>query len=47
MSDAEMTERIAADQRLLRLPLVRSGQRLGVGMDPGAWKEMADAEPTP
>jgi arsenate reductase-like glutaredoxin family protein len=46
MSDVEMAERIAADQRLLRLPLVRSGQRLGVGMDADAWKEMAEAERT-
>jgi arsenate reductase-like glutaredoxin family protein len=44
MSDAEMAERIAADQRLLRLPLARSGRLLSVGTDTDAWKQMVDAE---
>jgi len=46
MNDAEISDRIAADQRLLRLPLVRSGQRLSVGTDTGAWKEIAEADRT-
>jgi arsenate reductase (glutaredoxin) len=44
MSDAEVAERISADARLLRLPLVRSGTRLSVGSDQAAWSEMAEAE---
>ena len=44
MSDAEIAERVAADQRLLRLPLVRSGQLLSVGTDADAWKRMVEAE---
>jgi arsenate reductase-like glutaredoxin family protein len=46
MSDAEIAERIAADQRLLKLPLVRSGQNLSVGMDADGWKRIAEAERT-
>ena len=46
MNDAEIAERIAADQRLLRFPLVRSGQRLSVGMDADGWKQMVEAERT-
>jgi len=44
MSDAEVAERIAADQRLLKFPLVRSGQILSVGMDTDVWKRMVEAE---
>ena len=44
MNDAEVAERIASDQRLLRLPLVRAGQRLSIGPDADAWKQMAEAE---
>ena len=46
MSDAEVAERIGADQRLLRLPLVRSGQRFSVGTDADAWKAIVEAERT-
>lgn len=46
MNDAEVVERIAADQRLLRFPLVRSGPLLSVGMDTDAWKLMVEAERT-
>ena len=47
MSDAEVAQRIAADIRLVRLPLVRAGHRLSVGMDTEAWTEMAAAERPP
>jgi arsenate reductase len=38
MDDAEIVERLLADQRLLRLPLVRSGNALTVGRDEATWK---------
>jgi arsenate reductase-like glutaredoxin family protein len=40
MDDAELAERLLADQRLLRLPLVRSGNRFAAGRDETAWKAM-------
>src|SRR5687768_5584597 len=33
MTDAEVFDRLLADQRLLRLPLVRAGNRFAVGRD--------------
>jgi len=44
MSDPEIAERIAADQRLLRLPLVRTGKLLSVGTDADGWKQMVEVE---
>jgi arsenate reductase-like glutaredoxin family protein len=41
-SDAGLLERIEQDPRLLRLPLVRAGNRLAVGHDDIAWKTMLD-----
>ena len=41
MDDAELAERLLADQRLLRLPLVRAGNALAVGRDEAAWKAIA------
>jgi arsenate reductase-like glutaredoxin family protein len=41
-SDAGLLERIEQDPRLLRLPLVRAGNRLAVGHDDTAWKTMLD-----
>lgn len=38
MTDDEVLERILADARLLRLPLVRFGQEVTVGADEAAWK---------
>jgi arsenate reductase-like glutaredoxin family protein len=38
MDDAEVLSRLLADPSLLRLPLVRQGTRLSVGMDEDAWK---------
>jgi len=40
VSDAELLSRIERDPRLLRLPLVRCGNRLSVGHDEDAWKAM-------
>jgi arsenate reductase-like glutaredoxin family protein len=37
LDDAELFERLLADQRLLRLPLVRSAQDVTVGVDEAAW----------
>jgi arsenate reductase-like glutaredoxin family protein len=38
MTDAEVVERLLADQRLLRLPLVRYGNALSAGRNEVAWK---------
>lgn len=38
MEDAEIVDRLLADARLLRLPLVRFGDELGVGRDETTWK---------
>jgi arsenate reductase-like glutaredoxin family protein len=38
MDDAEVVERLLADQALLRLPLVRFADEVAVGRDEGAWK---------
>jgi arsenate reductase (glutaredoxin) len=38
MDDAELADRLIADQRLLRLPLVRGGNRFAAGRDEAAWK---------
>ena len=43
LSDAELLGRIERNPQLLRLPLVRAGQRLSVGHDESAWKAMLDA----
>jgi arsenate reductase-like glutaredoxin family protein len=44
MDDTELTERLLADQKLLRLPLVRGGTRFAAGRDEAAWQSMLDAE---
>lgn len=46
VSDTELLSRIERDPKLLRLPLVRAANKLSVGNDPEAWKEMA-ATPSP
>ncbi len=38
LDNAEILERLVADQRLLRLPLIRSDQRLSVGHAESAWR---------
>jgi arsenate reductase-like glutaredoxin family protein len=44
MDDAELADRLLADQRLLRLPLVRAGNRFAAGRDDSAWKAMLQAD---
>jgi len=43
VSEDELLERISREPRLLRLPLVRSGNRISIGSDEEAWKEMTAA----
>ena len=45
MSEAEMLGRIEKEPKLLRLPLVRSGNLLSIGADEDAWKSMMSAAP--
>lgn len=40
MNDAELAARLLADQRLLRLPLVRGGNRFAAGRDEPTWKSI-------
>jgi arsenate reductase-like glutaredoxin family protein len=40
VSDADLLERIERDPKLLRLPLVRGGNRLAVGNDPQGWQDI-------
>lgn len=40
MPDQEMLRRIEGEPKLLRLPLVRAGNRLSVGQDEDAWGGM-------
>lgn len=43
MDPAELAERLLADQRLLRLPLVRLGDLLAAGRDEAAWTRIVTA----
>lgn len=43
MSDAELIQRIEREPKLLRLPLIRFGNRLSVGRDEEGWQVMAAA----
>ncbi len=38
LDDDEIVERLLANQALLRLPLLRAGSRLSVGVDEQAWR---------
>lgn len=38
MSDEEIVERLLADPRLLRLPLVRNGNEVTVGLAEETWR---------
>lgn len=38
MADAEALDRVIADPRLLRLPLVRFGNELTIGVDEETWR---------
>jgi len=42
VSDTEMLAKIEKTPSLLRLPLVRSGNRLAVGRDEAGWKAMLE-----
>ena len=41
MTEADLLARVERDPKLLRLPLVRSGNLLAVGQDEAGWKEMS------
>lgn len=41
-SDTELLAKIERQPKLLRLPLVRAGNRLSVGNDPEGWKAMIE-----
>lgn len=43
MTDAELADRLLADQRLVRLPLVRVGNGVAAGRDEAAWKALLAA----
>ena len=43
MTDADLAARLLADQRLLRLPLVRVGAGVAAGPDPAAWSALLEA----
>ncbi len=38
MDEAEMADRLLAEPRLLRLPLVRMGEQASAGVDEQAWR---------
>ncbi|HEY2845653.1 MAG TPA: ArsC/Spx/MgsR family protein [Bryobacteraceae bacterium] len=40
LTDADLLRRIEQEPRLLRLPLIRAANLLGVGQDEDAWKAM-------
>lgn len=40
VTDQELLDRIEREPKLLRLPLVRAGNKLSVGQDETAWQEM-------
>ena len=46
MDDRELAERLLADQRLLRLPLCRSGSAVSVGPDERTWRSWLAASPS-
>jgi arsenate reductase-like glutaredoxin family protein len=43
IDDAELFDRLLADQRLMRLPLVRRGSQVVVGSDETAWIQLLTA----
>ncbi len=40
MDDEQLADRLLADHRLLRLPLVRAGNAFAAGRDEAAWKRL-------
>jgi arsenate reductase-like glutaredoxin family protein len=47
MDAGELVERLLADQRLIKLPLVRAATLLAAGRDEDAWREIAKAAAPP
>jgi arsenate reductase-like glutaredoxin family protein len=47
MDDRELAERLLADQRLLRLPLVRFGNALATGKAESTWRAWLKPQPKP
>ncbi|MGZ6340940.1 MAG: arsenate reductase family protein [Candidatus Limnocylindrales bacterium] len=45
MDDAELAERLRADVRLLRLPLVRFGDAVSAGPAPTTWRQWLGSAP--
>ena len=45
MDDAELIERLLADQRLLKLPLVRVANGVAAGRDEASWRSLLAAAP--
>jgi len=45
LSDSDTLERVTREPLLLRLPLVRAGNRISIGHDEAGWLEMAAAPP--
>lgn len=43
MDDSELAARLLADQRLLRIPLVRFGNAFAAGRDNAAWRALLSA----
>lgn len=43
MSDASLLQKIEAEPKLLKLPLVRGANKIALGRDEAAWKEIAAA----
>ncbi len=44
LEPAELADRLLADQRLLRLPLVRIGNGVAAGRDEGAWRTLLSGQ---
>ena len=45
LSDSDMLDRVTREPLLLRLPLVRAGNRISIGHDEAVWGEIAAAPP--
>jgi arsenate reductase len=45
MDDSELADRLLADQRLLKLPLVRVGSGVAAGRDEATWKSLLMRSP--
>jgi arsenate reductase-like glutaredoxin family protein len=44
MDEGELFDRLLDEPRLLRLPLVRAGSWLAVGLDEAAWRELLTSD---